>query len=251
MSKSKSTRMRPVQAGSGQPGRVRIIAGRWRGRRLPVPDLPEIRPTGDRIRETLFNWLTPIIVGARCLDLFAGSGVLGFESGSRGAAEVVLVDRSRKVTAVLERETNRLNAESMTIVCADAMQWLSQSRERGFDVVFLDPPFNYEGVSEICGRWRRWWPRWWRCADLRTLGGNRHSASGRSHLYRAQPGPLATNFTRQLGDISREESWSGALLSRASRVSDAARSSTNKIDTSLHVARDRHRNLNLKKQFKG
>ena len=152
MSKSKSTRMRPGQAGSGHPGSVRIIAGRWRARRLPVPDLPELRPTGDRIRETLFNWLAPVIVGARCLDLFAGSGVLGFESGSRGAAEVVLVDRSPVVTAVLERESRRLNAESMTIVCADAMQWLLQSRERGFDVVFLDPPFNYEGFSEICAR---------------------------------------------------------------------------------------------------
>lgn len=151
MTKSKNTRMPSTQS-EGQPGRVRIIAGRWRGRRLPVPELAALRPTGDRIRETLFNWLTPVIRGARCLDLFAGSGVLGFEAVSRGAAEAVLVDRNREVTEVLENGSRRLDDESLTIVCADAMQWLGEKRERAFDLVFLDPPFGYEMIGDICTR---------------------------------------------------------------------------------------------------
>ena len=81
------------------PGRVRVIGGRWRGRRLPVPDLPGLRPTPDRVRETLFNWLAPVIEGAVCLDLFAGSGALGFEAASRGAGRVVMVEENERAVA--------------------------------------------------------------------------------------------------------------------------------------------------------
>ena len=89
------------------PGQVRIIGGLWRGRKLKVPDLPGVRPTPDRVRETLFNWLQPVIQGARCLDLFSGSGALGFEALSRGAAYVEMVDHSAAVVKLLREEAER------------------------------------------------------------------------------------------------------------------------------------------------
>lgn len=128
-------------------GRVRIIAGRWRGRRLTVEDEPDVRPTPDRVRETLFNWLAPVLPGARCLDLFAGSGALGFESMSRGAARAVLVDRSRAVCDRLRNECDRLGTADgpVTVVEADALAWLSHPpAEAPFDIVFVDPPHRLE-----------------------------------------------------------------------------------------------------------
>src|SRR3990167_10879071 len=94
-------------------GSVRIIAGQWRGRRLSVPDNKDLRPTPDRVRETLFNWLAPHIQGAHCLDMFAGSGVLGFEAISRGAASVTLVDQSLDVVATLQKQALALQAENV------------------------------------------------------------------------------------------------------------------------------------------
>lgn len=129
-------------------GRVRIIAGRWRGRRLGVEDEPDVRPTPDRVRETLFNWLSADLPGARCLDLFAGSGALGFEAVSRGAAHAVLVDRSRAVCDRLRGECERLGAgdRSVTVVEADALDWLARPRAAStpFDIVFVDPPQRLE-----------------------------------------------------------------------------------------------------------
>jgi len=138
-------------------GRVRIISGRWRGRRLGVEDEPDVRPTPDRVRETLFNWLAPGLPGARCLDLFAGSGALGFESVSRGAAEAVLVDRSRAVCDRLRGECGRLGAEdgSVTVREADALDWLARPRSGGalpFDIVFVDPPQRLEVHREAALR---------------------------------------------------------------------------------------------------
>ena len=138
-------------------GRVRIIAGRWRGRRLGVEDEPDVRPTPDRVRETLFNWLAPGLPGARCLDLFAGSGALGFESVSRGAAEAVLVDRSRAVCDRLRGECDRLGAAdgSVTVVEADALGWLARPRVSSaspFDIVFVDPPQHLEVHREVAAR---------------------------------------------------------------------------------------------------
>lgn len=125
------------------PGSVRIIGGRWRGRRLPVPDVPGLRPTPDRVRETLFNWLMPVSEGARCLDLFAGSGALGLEAASRGAAEVVLLERDRSVAGLLRQHVDRLDAGGVVQVhCADALDWLRRTPVRHFDVVFLDPPYD-------------------------------------------------------------------------------------------------------------
>lgn len=124
-----------------QPNSVRIIGGLWRGRRLRFPGAPGLRPTSDRRRETLFNWLAPDLPGARCLDLFAGSGALGFEALSRGAAMVVLVEASREVAAALAENRRELAAEDRAeIVHAQAARYLGRSAQP-FDIVFLDPPF--------------------------------------------------------------------------------------------------------------
>ena len=124
-------------------GSVRIIGGRWRGSKLPVADLPGLRPSADRVRETLFNWLQSKLPGARCLDLFAGSGALGLEAASRGAAQVVLVEHERVLAAALRASVARLEgaAPSVGVIETDALRWLAQSPSTAFDIVFLDPPF--------------------------------------------------------------------------------------------------------------
>ena len=122
-------------------GAVRIIAGRWRRRLLPVTDTDRLRPTPDRVRETLFNWLGAEVAGACCLDLFAGTGGLGFEAASRGAKAVVMVERDRAVAAVLEDTARTLGADNVEVVCADALVWRPPARRR-FDIVFLDPPYS-------------------------------------------------------------------------------------------------------------
>jgi len=123
-------------------GTVRIIGGEWRGRRLPVPDLPGLRPSGDRCRETLFNWLQPIIRGSVCVDLFAGSGALGMEAASRGAAQVILVEKSRQLARTLRENIRQLSADRVEIVAADAQQWLQECPAEFLDIVFIDPPFG-------------------------------------------------------------------------------------------------------------
>ncbi|RLA32141.1 MAG: 16S rRNA (guanine(966)-N(2))-methyltransferase RsmD [Gammaproteobacteria bacterium] len=130
------------------PGLIRIIGGRWRGRRIQVPDVPGLRPTPDRIRETLFNWLQPIVSGARCLDLFSGSGALAFEALSRGAAEVVAVERDATAVTALKHSAAILQVEGLQIHQAAASVFLA-GPPRPFDVVFLDPPFDSELLPEI------------------------------------------------------------------------------------------------------
>ena len=125
---------------------VRIIAGTWRGRRLSFDPVPGLRPTPDRVRETLFNWLGPVVRGARCLDLYAGSGALGLEAASRGAAAVVLVDSDPQVTAALGRQLESLGAQQVHVVRADVLQWLAGTASP-FDIVFLDPPFRRQLLS--------------------------------------------------------------------------------------------------------
>ena len=121
---------------------MRIIGGRWRGRRLPVADAPGLRPTPDRVRETLFNWLGPVIAGARCLDLFAGSGALGLEAASRGAGRVVMVESHHALARALREQASRLAADNVEVVHADALEWLAAAPPQTFDIVFLDPPFE-------------------------------------------------------------------------------------------------------------
>lgn len=124
-----------------EPGRLRIIGGRWRGRRLPVADQPGLRPTSDRVRETLFNWLAPVVEGSRVLDCFAGSGALGLEAASRGAASVVLIERSAPVAEILRANVAALSADQVEVHRADALQWLARTRSAPVDLCFLDPPF--------------------------------------------------------------------------------------------------------------
>ncbi len=112
-------------------------------------DAPGLRPTTDRIRETLFNWLQPYVPGARCLDLFAGSGALGLEALSRGAGEVVFVEKNRHVTAVLRQQLEVLQAAEARVIEADALGYLEKPPPRPFDIVFLDPPFH-KGLLAEC-----------------------------------------------------------------------------------------------------
>ena len=130
-------------------GLVRIIAGKWRGRRLKVPDVKDLRPTPDRVRETLFNWLSSLIAGANCLDLFAGSGVLGFEALSRGAAYVEMVDQSAEVVKLLQEELAAFGAENARIYRAQVPGQL-QAAARKFDIVFLDPPYQENLLLPTC-----------------------------------------------------------------------------------------------------
>lgn len=122
------------------PNRLRIVGGRWRGMRIDFPAIAAIRPSPDRVRETLFNWLQPYVVGARCLDLFAGSGALGIEALSRGAAAVTLVDREPPVGRHLRETLQRLGATGATVHSEDAVRFLEREPQP-FNLVFLDPPF--------------------------------------------------------------------------------------------------------------
>ncbi len=121
---------------------LRVIGGRWRGRRLAVPAIAGLRPTPDRVRETLFNWLTPTITGARCLDLYAGTGALGFEALSRGAAHVVFVERHRQALAGLRRSAAALGADC-EVFAGPVSAFLADNTAR-FDVIFMDPPYDVD-----------------------------------------------------------------------------------------------------------
>ena len=135
----------------GPPGNIRIIAGAYRGRRIAVPSRPGLRPTPDRVRETLFNWLGQRLDGLACLDLFAGSGALGFEAASRGAARVVMVESDRAACEALERHRGLLGAAQVEIVPGDALDYLQATTEP-FDVVFLDPPFRQNALAPALER---------------------------------------------------------------------------------------------------
>ena len=129
---------KPNHSGSGQ---IRIIGGQWRGRKLPVPDSPGLRPTTDRVRETLFNWLAPVIVDAQCLDCFAGSGALGLEALSRYAAEATLIEMDRAVSQQLIKNLATLKAGNARVVNSNAMSFLAQ-KGTPHNIVFVDPPFR-------------------------------------------------------------------------------------------------------------
>ncbi|MCP4698125.1 MAG: 16S rRNA (guanine(966)-N(2))-methyltransferase RsmD, partial [Gammaproteobacteria bacterium] len=149
--------MKPSKLKKTEKGKLRIIGGQWRGRKLKVADKPGLRPTPDRLRETLFNWLAPCITGARCLDLFAGSGALGIEAASRGAARVVLLERDADCARNLAQQRELLAARHIQVICGDALQFLKdgaasagsleKKRQKAgpdkqaiFDIIFLDPP---------------------------------------------------------------------------------------------------------------
>lgn len=128
----------------GKTGKLRIIGGNWRGRNINFADAQGLRPTTDRVRETLFNWLQLDIHGSACLDLFAGSGALSFEAASRGASSVQMLEKNPMVCAMLRSEIDRLDATGqLSVVETDTLQWLDEKSDQqaGFDLVFLDPPF--------------------------------------------------------------------------------------------------------------
>ena len=134
-------------------GRLRIVAGNWRSRLLDIADVKGLRPTSERIRETLFNWLAPRIVGARCLDLFAGTGALGLEALSRGARSVVFVERSPVAAKQLEKNIDILvgtGSAGADVVRGDALDYLQTSPGKPFNIVFLDPPFAGDMLDETC-----------------------------------------------------------------------------------------------------
>ncbi len=133
---------------AGQRNQFRIIGGQWRGRKLGFFPAPGLRPTPDRVRETLFNWLAPVIDGARVLDLFAGSGALGFEAASRGAAQVTLVDSHPRVVSQLQQNVRLLQATQMSICQSAVLRYLQRPPEP-CDIVFLDPPYQAR-VLEDC-----------------------------------------------------------------------------------------------------
>lgn len=136
------------QANSAKANQLRIIGGQWRSRRIPIAEVAGLRPTPARVRETLFNWLQTVIGGARCLDLFAGSGALGFEALSRGAAHVVLVEQDTRAFKQLQANVVTLGATQAQLVQADAFVYLQREME-GFDVIFLDPPFRHALPEKI------------------------------------------------------------------------------------------------------
>ncbi len=121
--------------------RVRIVGGAWRSRLLTFPDVVGLRPTPDRVRETVFNWLGQIMDGKRCLDLFSGSGAMGFEALSRGARQVVMVERDRKVAQALKENASILKAENCELIVADALEYIARETQH-FDVIFVDPPYQ-------------------------------------------------------------------------------------------------------------
>jgi len=131
--------------------RVRIVGGTWRSRLLRFPAAAGLRPTADRIRETLFNWLGQALDGLACLDLFAGSGALGFEAASRGARAVTLVERDPRVVHALLESRRLLGAQQVEVLQADALAFLD-SDSRSFDIVFLDPPYRSQLLAPLLAR---------------------------------------------------------------------------------------------------
>ncbi len=152
----KSARPSPKTTATNQ---LRIIGGLWRGRKLTFPDVDGLRPTGDRIRETLFNWLAPELQGSRCLDLFAGSGALGIEALSRGAEVSLLVERDSKAAAQLRSNLELLKANGGRVLNADVMEILRKGNtEAPYHIIFIDPPFQlklWQSVIEALegGNW--------------------------------------------------------------------------------------------------
>lgn len=187
---------RPVPA-KGPAGEVRLIGGKWKRSKLPVPPLPGLRPTPDRVRETLFNWLGQDLTGCRCIDAFAGTGALGLEAASRGALQVLMVERERTLVSALRAHGARLGAEAVQVVQGEALAQLRAAPPGHWDVVFLDPPFGAgDDLFAQClaaarallapsGRLYLEAPRAWTAADVQPLGLQllRHGRAGQVHYH--------------------------------------------------------------------
>lgn len=153
MSPARRPPSRPQRPANGKAGagrsRLRIIGGQWRSRQVPFPPLEGLRPTPDRVRETLFNWLASDVPVSYCLDLFAGSGALGLEALSREAHHLVFVDTASAVIRTLRENLNTLRCDKAEVVQRDALQFLQQPPAQPFDIVFLDPPFRHGWLAKV------------------------------------------------------------------------------------------------------
>lgn len=129
---------------------LRIIGGQWRGRKLPFADIEGLRPTPDRVRETLFNWLQPCIHGAHCLDLYAGSGALGLEALSRGASEVIMLDTQNRITRQLRENCQLLKCDQAKIYSQSALDFLAHAAPHPVSIAFIDPPYRKQLVEPSC-----------------------------------------------------------------------------------------------------
>ena len=186
----------PAPQGTGE---VRIIGGQWKRTRLPVPQLPGLRPTPDRVRETLFNWLGQDLTGWRCLDAFAGTGALGLEAASRGAASVQLVEQDAGLVARLGQLCQRLQARAVQVRRGDGMAALQQCAPASQDLIFLDPPFEsplFQPVLQAAARALApkgfvylEAPTQWNAEALAPLGlaPHRHLKAGAVHAHLLQP----------------------------------------------------------------
>ncbi|GAB2906911.1 16S rRNA (guanine(966)-N(2))-methyltransferase RsmD [Rheinheimera gaetbuli] len=155
MKQAKSSTKRPFGskksvAASGTPGEVRIISGSWRGSKLAVLDAEGLRPTTDRVKETLFNWLMHDINGAEVLDCFAGSGSLGFEALSRYASHCTLLEHDKAAAAQLRQNQQKLGCSTAEVINTDSLNWLKQAANRQYNVVFIDPPFRKDLALPCC-----------------------------------------------------------------------------------------------------
>lgn len=129
---------------------MRIIGGRWRGTRLPVAQVAGLRPSPDRVRETLFNWLQPMLPGARVLDVFAGTGALGLEAVSRGAAYATLLERDAAAVGLLNQAIGKLRAhDQVQLVAVDALDWLGRRTADAYDIALVDPPFHDGAMAAV------------------------------------------------------------------------------------------------------
>lgn len=173
--------------------RVRIIGGEWRSRVLQFPDAPSLRPTPDRVRETLFNWLQLRIHGARCLDLFAGSGALGFEALSRGAASVTALETASTAAASLRHNATLLGTDRLQLIQQDALRWLDTPATQQFDIVFIDPPFADNAHARCCALLQQ---HGWLAA-----GALVYLESGSSLLTLALPPSWQLTRHKQAGDV--------------------------------------------------
>lgn len=146
--KSNKPHAKGLKKGQGQTGNIRIIAGKYRGRKLPVLLAEGLRPTTDRVKETVFNWLMPYINDSHCLDCFSGSGSLGFEAASRGANQVTFLEMNKQAAEQLKQNSQLLKADNVVVHHTDALLHLAKKPEKPFDLVFIDPPFRKDLVEK-------------------------------------------------------------------------------------------------------
>jgi 16S rRNA (guanine966-N2)-methyltransferase len=150
MRRSRPNKHTQVSQSTGKSSHLRIIGGKWRSRKLQFQEAEGLRPTTDRIRETVFNWLSPYIYDARCLDVFSGSGALGLESLSRGASNAIFLEKNKYAAQSIKQNLSLLQANNGQVFHTDSLDWLNMPNGQTFDIVFLDPPFHKGLISPCC-----------------------------------------------------------------------------------------------------